>query len=122
MVDKPKNYQRIFLAAAIDEIEKASVAKYLARNSRKRAKQLKIEHTVSWKDIPIPDVCPITLRPMQRELGQAGPNSYSLDRIDPDKGYVKGNVLVMSWQANRAKCELTLPMLERLVEYLKQRG
>jgi len=32
-----------------------------------------------------------------------GPNSPSLDRIDNSKGYVKGNVIVVSWRYNSLK-------------------
>jgi hypothetical protein len=35
------------------------------------------------------------------------PNSPSLDRIDPERGYVKGNVWIISHKANRIKSDAT---------------
>ncbi len=46
-------------------------------------------------------------------------HSPSLDRIIPQKGYVKGNVQVISLRANRIKSDATLEELERIVENLR---
>jgi len=46
-------------------------------------------------------------------------NSPSLDRLDNTKGYIKGNIVVISNKANRLKGDATLQELERLVEWLK---
>jgi hypothetical protein len=44
----------------------------------------------------------------------------SLDKIEPDKGYTKGNVQWLSWAANRAKGDLSsadfIEMCKRIVE------
>ncbi len=44
----------------------------------------------------------------------------SLDKIEPDKGYTKGNVQWLSWAANRAKGDLSshdfVVMCKRVVE------
>ena len=45
------------------------------------------------------------------------PNSPSLDRIDPTKGYVKGNVMMMSALANRMKQDATLKQLNQFSRY-----
>lgn len=47
--------------------------------------------------------------------------SPSLDRHDPNKGYVKGNVVVMSLRANRAKWNLTTSEVKSLYEYFCSR-
>ena len=34
-------------------------------------------------------------------------NAASLDRIDPKKGYIDGNIMIVCWEANRSKALLT---------------
>ena len=43
-----------------------------------------------------------------------------LDKIDPRKGYVKGNVAFLSRRANRLKNNATLEELENIVTWMKQ--
>ena len=47
----------------------------------------------------------------------AAPNAASIDRIDGSKGYIKGNVSIISWKANRAKCNLSVDEIFKLAEY-----
>ena len=43
--------------------------------------------------------------------------SPSLDRIKPHIGYIRGNVRVISYQANRIKCDCTDPdIFQRLAD------
>ena len=44
--------------------------------------------------------------------------SVSIDKHDPEKGYTKDNVVVMSLRANRAKWNLTASEGKKLYEYL----
>lgn len=96
------------------------VAQFLVRNARKRAKKLQVPFDIEWRDIEVPEVCPILQVPMQRNLGKQMPNSFTLDRRVPELGYVKGNVFVMSLEANRAKGALTIEQLKRLIEYIEE--
>lgn len=45
--------------------------------------------------------------------------SPSLDRVDNTRGYVPGNVLVISWKANQIKSNATLAELESIVAWLR---
>ena len=96
-----------------------SIALYLLRMARKRAKKNGIAFTITPGDISIPDLCPIRLVPMVVNAGKMSPDSYSIDRTDNDKGYVPGNVRVISWRANQSKSNLSLAQAERLVKYMK---
>lgn len=53
-------------------------------------------------------------------LEKRHPLCPSLDKINPEKGYIKGNVQWLSWAANRAKGELSsvdfVEMCRRVVE------
>ena len=48
--------------------------------------------------------------------GVRNPNTASLDRIDPDKGYVPGNIRIISFRANMLKNNASLKELRALVK------
>ena len=57
----------------------------------------------------MPERCPvlgIPITPFEKGLA---PGTPSFDRIDPRKGYVKGNVAIISNRANRLKCDCIDP-------------
>jgi hypothetical protein len=89
--------------------------------ARRRALKEGLEFNIELEDVKIPDVCPILNIPIRQKpfdgLRIASPNSPSLDRIDNTKGYVKGNVRVISTKANTRKSDLTLEDIKRLYEY-----
>ncbi|EHU5134485.1 TPA: hypothetical protein NKR24_002438 [Vibrio parahaemolyticus] len=91
----------------------------LVDNARRRAKRKGLECNITVEDISIPKSCP--LLGVDFEFGDDGHlnlHSPSLDRIDNSKGYIKGNVAVISVRANRIKSTLTLQELELLGEAL----
>jgi hypothetical protein len=96
-----------------------NIQRYLLRGARKRAKEKGLECTIRPEDIKLRDVCPILGIPLVKNRGQWQSNSYSLDRRDSSRGYVPGNVEVISWKANSLKGELTIEEVERLLKYMK---
>ncbi len=81
----------------------------MLNSARRRAKDQGLDFNLEKSDIIIPEVCPylgIKLSPHSRR-GDSKKTVMSLDRIDPTKGYVKGNVEVISWQANTMKSDAT---------------
>lgn len=72
--------------------------------AKRRAQDNGLEFNIDITDIKIPLFCPIFkwIR-LEKTRGRAGPSSPSLDRINNDKGYIKGNVRVISWRANESK-------------------
>ena len=79
------------------------------------------EFTITKEDIVIPERCPLLGIPLvcHRGKGSQQGNSPSLDRKDPEKGYIKGNVWVISNRANTLKNDATLTELKTLVENLE---
>jgi hypothetical protein len=73
------------------------------QSSRKRGYEFNIEKS----DIVIPNVCPLLGIPLHHGEGIKCDNSPSVDRIDSSKGYIKGNVWVISEKANRMKTDAT---------------
>jgi len=55
--------------------------------------------------VVVPEFCPvlgIKIVPGRQGKGKATEdNSPSLDKFIPEKGYVPGNIAVISWRANR---------------------
>jgi hypothetical protein len=91
------------------------VDKILSR-SKSRAVLKGREFSIDEEDIFIPEVCPVFGVPLIPNTDYAP----SLDRIDSSKGYVKGNVQIISKRANLLKNNATIDELEKLVKFLKQ--
>ena len=75
----------------------------LIRSARHRALKKGLEFNIEVKDIYIPKKCPI----LKTYLVCSTRYSPSIDRIYPDKGYVKGNIAVISTLANSMKANAT---------------
>lgn len=50
------------------------------------------------------------------------PNSFSLDRIDASKGYIKGNVVACTSDMNRKKRDLTINDIKIIHNRLVKKG
>lgn len=88
--------------------------------ARSRAKKRGLPFDITYEDVVVPEFCPILGIPL-KEKGRPGwsDNSPSLDRIIPEKGYVKGNVRVISNRANRIKIDATIEELELVLADLR---
>lgn len=72
--------------------------------AKARAKKYKLPFDITSKDIFIPEFCPILNIKLNWADTHGGKfDSPSLDRIIPSKGYVKGNVQIISKRANSIK-------------------
>lgn len=75
----------------------------MIRNAKQRAKRAGVPFDIALDDIVIPDTCPILGIPLKIAPRTPTDNSPSLDRIFPARGYVRGNVAVISFRANAIK-------------------
>jgi hypothetical protein len=83
--------------------------------ARDRSRLLGFSCDLETTDIQIPEKCPYLGIPLtDGRLDGKQKSSMSIDRIDPTKGYVKGNVQIISWLANRMKTDATV---EELVKF-----
>jgi hypothetical protein len=100
----------------------SNIDKYLLYQIRARAKKFGIPFDLELGDVQVPEECPILGIPLFRNVGKNGPcgNSPSVDRIDPKKGYIKGNVWVISQKANTMKSDATIEELERFRDWLNK--
>lgn len=88
-------------------------------NVRSRAKKKGLPFDLTLDDIVIPAVCPVLGIPLIERSGKFSDNSPSIDRTIPEKGYVKGNIAIMSYRANRIKCHASLAELKAIVAYME---
>lgn len=104
------------------------IKKLLLNRARERAKRNGVPFDIDESDISVPIYCPVLgLRLKQGDI-HFKRSSPSLDRIDPSKGYVKGNVRVISMRANLLKSNaasrelaLVLRDLRRLEDEVKDK-
>lgn len=92
----------------------------MIHNTRATAKEKNLEHDITKEDIYIPEYCPILGLKLEFSGNGYADNAPSVDRIDNTKGYIKGNVQVISWRANTLKRDATLEELKQLVNYLEK--
>jgi len=92
--------------------EEGRKRRLLAR-ARERAKKNGLDFNLEVDDVILPDTCPYLGVMLSHEMGK-GVDKWaqsSLDRVDSTKGYVKGNVQVISYMANVMKRDATVEQL-----------
>lgn len=86
---------------------------------QQKCKKKNIEFNLTVDDLIVPSHCPV----LGIELNYFNTNicddSPSIDRIVPDKGYVVGNVEIISMKANRIKSNGSYEEITRVAEYIK---
>ena len=92
-VEKPKRL----------EARLANIEKYIWRVARERAAKYGIEFTIQISDVIVPSICPLLEIPITPAIDKATDNSPSLDKVNPNLGYIPGNVRVISRKANWMK-------------------
>ena len=98
---------------------KVDAARLLYKNIKSRCKRIGREFSIELEDITIPEKCPVFGFDLKREDRQTWMCAPSVDRIDSSKGYIKGNITVVSRRANILKKDATLEELEQLFNYYK---
>ena len=98
---------------------KVDAARLLYKNIKSRCKRIGKEFSIELEDITIPKKCPVFGFDLKREDKQTWMCAPSVDRIDSSKGYIKGNVTVVSRRANILKRDATIGELEQLFNYYK---
>jgi len=88
-------------------------------SAKKRAKKSKLEFNIERSDILYVNICPILNIPLSFSKSYGGPNSPSLDRIDNTKGYIKGNIRIISKRANTLKNNSTFEEYEKIYKFYK---
>lgn len=87
----------------------------LLNRARIRAIEKNLEFNLELSDIVIPPLCPYLQVPIKKADGVFD-YAPSIDRIDNTKGYIKGNIEVVSLKANQMKNRATVPELIQFAE------
>lgn len=88
----------------------------LLYSSRSRAALLGLQHSILVDDIVIPNRCPVLDVPFV----EGTYHTPSLDRINSTKGYIPGNVQVMTHQANAMKNNATPEELRQFALWISE--
>ncbi len=85
-------------------------------DARKRAQRFGVPFDIEPDDIHIPAVCAVLGIALD---GSSRDRTPSLDRIVPTKGYVRGNIRVISFRANRIKSDASTLELRAILAYME---
>jgi len=118
---------------------------YMIRNVKYSSKRRNLEFDLNYEDITLPKYCPL----LNIELNYNNQKSHKIlnlgndyqqldfddvsratvDRIDNSKGYIKGNIIILSRLANAMKNEANFEQLEtfsinvlNLINFYKNQG
>ena len=85
---------------------------------KNKSKRLGLPFNLDESDLVEPETCPVLGTKLERVPGrERTDNSPSVDRLIPSLGYVKGNIVIVSYRANRIKNDATLVELRKVAAY-----
>lgn len=93
--------------------------KVLMYAAKQRAASVGVPFDLTIEDIVIPERCPVLGTPLVRGKAKASDQSPSIDRLDPTRGYVRGNIAVISWRANRIKNDGSADEHEAVARFIR---
>ena len=102
------------------KFKKRCPEKLLLSYAKSRAKKSGIDFNIEESDIIINEYCPVL--GIKMVIGEEGGRSCSpsLDRVDNSKGYVKGNVQVISLKANTIKNSASIEDIKAVLRYMEK--
>jgi len=114
--DKMKEYKQI--------LKQNNPIKYLLIQAKARCKHLgsNIPFDITPDDVEYVTHCPVfgvelKYNSKQSKRGMVVDDAASLDRIIPELGYIRGNVRIISWRANKLKSDITPDEMKAMIVY-----
>lgn len=95
------------------------LTKRLLSAARQRAVKFNVPFDLELSDITIPIFCPALGIELNWNVGRSQDDSPSLDKFIPSLGYVKGNIAVISWRANKIKSDATADEVQKVATWMK---
>lgn len=115
-----ERYGRDTFRMGDDDIARAMSAAFTRK--KQNAKSSKWGWDILPSDLTFPITCPILGIELDWMAGSRQENSPSFDRLDSSKGYVKGNVIICSWRANRIKNDGSSKEHLQIADFLSNLG
>jgi len=111
LVGPPKLKKIYFVPSTVEE-------HWILRSKRGNKRKQRAELSIEYYKSLIVDTCPyLNLKLTYDNFEGRMPDNYAtLDKIDPSKGYVEGNVQIVSFRANTLKSNATLEELKLIVK------
>lgn len=100
----------------LEDLERAQNLKFFRK--RQNSARQGYEWSLELADVTFPSHCPILGLELDYFAEATKENSPSFDRFDSNIGYVKGNVHIISWRANRIKNNGTAEEHRKIAEYI----
>lgn len=94
--------------------------KYMLINTKARCKFNNLEFNITKDDLKYIEICPVlgiklNYLTTAESRGLAKDNAASIDRIDNSKGYIPGNVRIISWRANKIKHDIKISEMQAVI-------
>lgn len=85
--------------------------------TRAKKKNIPYDLDADFLESILPTHCPIFGVELQRGLGFAGQFSPTVDRLIPERGYIRDNVIIVSKRANQIKSDASVDEIKMVFEY-----
>ena len=121
--ETPWSTKRLCSRACVQQkFRRSNIRKLLLTRAKYRHNRKGFDFNLELEDIPqVPETCPVLGLPLTIEDGSGlHPNSVSLNRIDPSKGYIKGNIEIVSMRANHLLSNASVEELEKVLVYARR--
>lgn len=112
-----KNRDEVLLRYRAHRI--ATIDKQLWKGAKRRARDLGLPFEIEIFDVVVPEFCPVLGVRLEVGLGKVQWNSPTLDRIRPELGYVRGNIMVISFRANTLKGDASPEELMKVATFYR---
>lgn len=104
-----------------DPIDKSRISLFYNASATAKREQIPINIDPEYmKSLDFPKTCPVLGIPIHYGSDIRSDNSPSIDKFYPDLGYIKGNVQIISWRANRFKSDGSPEEWEEIAEWCKK--
>lgn len=115
------------IVANVNRQRRAHPMRGILASAKCRAKKAGMEFSITLDDVPVPEFCPVLGIKMISGMGigsypplDVRDRAPSIDRINNSLGYVPGNVVVVSYRANRIKSNASLEELEAIASFYRK--